>query len=144
MSKRHKGIRANEHRFWKGNPAMTTTMTRTIDPLLMPARRASGQVSQSRTRVRRASERTYRRRRRVVGVAVMFGVITAVVGTGAVASDPAHGEISPPHTVVAQRGDTLWDIARTIVPEGPIGDLVTDMVRLNGSQIEPGQVIRIP
>jgi nucleoid-associated protein YgaU len=49
-----------------------------------------------------------------------------------------------PRTVIAQKGDTLWDIARTIVPKGSIGDLVSDMVRLNGSHIEPGQVIRIP
>lgn len=123
---------------------MTTTMTRTIDPLLMPVRPARAQVSRPRAQVRRVSERTYRRRRRVVGVAVMFGVITMVIATGAVASDPTHGDISPPRTVVAQHGDTLWDIARTIVPQGPIGDLVTDMVRLNGSHIEPGQVIRIP
>jgi len=45
---------------------------------------------------------------------------------------------------VAKSGDTLWDIARQIVPKGAIGDLVSEMVVLNGSTIEPGQVIRIP
>jgi Tfp pilus assembly protein FimV len=46
--------------------------------------------------------------------------------------------------VVAKSGDTLWDIARTIVPKGSVADLVSEMVRLNGARIEPGQIIRIP
>jgi nucleoid-associated protein YgaU len=126
-------------------------MTRSFDPLLMPARPARTPQAGSRqsvspraTQAGRVSERTYRRRRRTLGVTVLFALITGFVATGAVATDPATGEQSPSRTVIAKRGDTLWDIARTVVPEGPIGDLVTDMVRLNGSNIEPGQVIRIP
>jgi nucleoid-associated protein YgaU len=121
-------------------------MSTTIDPLLF-----SPQVSrivqvrpQAVSRKARPSERTFRLRRRVLGVTVVFISVTAVVTSGAVASDPSQENVSVPRTVVAQHGDTLWDIARTIVPEGSIGDLVTDMVRLNGSHIEPGQVIRIP
>ena len=121
-------------------------MSTTLDPLLF-----SPQVSrivqvrpQAVSRKARPSERTFRLRRRVLGVAVVFMVATAVIASGAVASDPSQENVSAPRTVVAKHGDTLWDIARTIVPEGSIGDLVTDMVRLNGSNIEPGQVIRIP
>jgi Tfp pilus assembly protein FimV len=50
----------------------------------------------------------------------------------------------PPRTVVAQSGDTLWDIARTIAPKGDISELVTALVRANGARIEAGQVIHIP
>ena len=121
-------------------------MSTTIDPLLfsphMP--RTSSGRAQAVSRKARPSERTFRRRRRVLGVGVIFMVATAVIASGAVASDPLQENTSVPRTVIAQHGDTLWDIARTIVPEGSIGDLVTDMVRLNGSHIEPGQVIRIP
>lgn len=95
-------------------------------------------------RTQRPTERTFRRRRRVLGSAVVFAAAFGLVAGGAVASDPSQENLSVPRTVVAKQGDTLWDIARTIVPTGAIGDLVTDMVRLNGSHIEPGQVVRIP
>lgn len=121
-------------------------MSTTIDPLLFsPQVPRSVQVRpQVAGRKARPSERTFRRRRRTLGVAVVFMAATAVIASGAVASDPSQENVSVPRTVIAQQGDTLWDIARTIVPKGSIGDLVTDMVRLNGSHIEPGQVIRIP
>lgn len=117
-------------------------MTTTIDPLLFPASHTPR--SANSTRPRQVSQRTYRRRRAVVGASVAFVVAMATLATGAIASDPAYEDVSVPRTVVAKPGDTLWDIARTVVPEGAIGDLVTDMVRLNGSNIEPGQIIRIP
>jgi nucleoid-associated protein YgaU len=126
---------------WKENPMSTT-----IDPLLFSPqvpRTSSGRVHTISPKAR-PSERTFRRRRRVLGVAVVFMAATAVIASGAVASDPSQENVSVPRTVIAQQGDTLWDIARTIVPKGSIGDLVTDMVRLNGSHIEPGQVVRIP
>jgi len=121
-------------------------MSTTIDPLLFSPqtpRTSSGRVYTVSPKAR-PSERTFRRRRRVLGVALVFTVATVVIASGAVASGPSQANTSVPRTVIAQKGDTLWDIARTIVPKGSIGDLVSDMVRLNGSQIEPGQVIRIP
>ena len=42
------------------------------------------------------------------------------------------------------KGDTLWDIARTIAPTGDISELVRELVRANGARIEAGQVVRIP
>ena len=83
-------------------------------------------------------------RRRVVGATVIFAVASVVVTSGAFASNPSPAEQVVPRTVIAKSGDTLWDIARTIVPRGSVADLVSEMVRLNGSHIEPGQVIRIP
>jgi nucleoid-associated protein YgaU len=125
-------------------------MATTIDPLLLSvhhshkARVSSGVRGQSTARTARPTERTFRRRRRVLGSAVVFAIAFGFVAGGAVASDPSQEDLSVPRTVIAKQGDTLWDIARTIVPTGAIGDLVTDMVRLNGSHIEPGQVVRIP
>jgi nucleoid-associated protein YgaU len=66
------------------------------------------------------------------------------VTSGAFASNPSAEDQVIPRTVVAKSGDTLWDIARTIVPKGSVADLVSEMVRLNGARIEPGQIIRIP
>ncbi|MEY3806906.1 MAG: hypothetical protein RIR69_1718 [Actinomycetota bacterium] len=124
-------------------------MTTTIDPLLFsPSARSAGYASRgsrvAASRRARPSQRTFRRRRRVLGASLVFAVVFGVVASGAVASDPAQQPVGVPRTVIAKPGDTLWDIARSIVPTGAIGDLVTDMVRLNGSHIEPGQVVRIP
>lgn len=130
----------------KPGPRKDIPMSTVIDPLLFSPitvrtsslRPAAGQAKP------RPSERVFRRRRRVLGVGIVFFLATGVIASGAVASDPSQEDFSVPRTVVAKQGDTLWDIARTIVPTGSIGDLVTDMVRMNGSNIEPGQVIRIP
>lgn len=86
----------------------------------------------------------FRRRRRTVGAIAIFGLSSFLLSTGAFASNPAPAEQALPRTVVAHSGDTLWDIARDLVPKGGIADLVAELVRLNGSQIEAGQVIRIP
>ncbi len=112
-------------------------MAATIDPLLFTA--------PARTAVRpRPSEATFRRRRRVVGATLIFAVASVVITSGAFASNPSADDQVVPRTVVVKSGDTLWDIARTLVPQGSVADLVSEMVRLNGARIEPGQVIRIP
>ena len=114
-------------------------MAATIDPLLFTATSRSAQAVRPRP-----SEATFRRRRRVVGATVVFAVASVVVTSGAFASNPSPQDQVVPRTVVAKSGDTLWDIARTFVPKGSVADLVSEMVRLNGSRIEPGQIIRIP
>ena len=117
-------------------------MATTIDPLLFPA---STVRSHSNRSVRPAvSQRTFQRRRMAVGAVLVFGLASAFITSGAFASNPTPAELATPRTVIAKNGDTLWDIARQIVPKGAIGDLVSEMVLLNGSTIEPGQVIRIP
>lgn len=121
-------------------------MATTIDPLLFgSAPRPQRMVaSQARTVRPRQAAKVYQRRRRAVGASVVFALAWGVISTGAFASDPASSHPEIPRTVVAHSGDTLWDIARQIVPQGSIADLVSELVRLNGSTIEPGQIIRIP
>ena len=117
-------------------------MATTIDPLLFPATTVRSHSSRS---VRPAvSQRTFQRRRMALGAVVVFGLASAFISTGAFASNPEPAQQAIPRTVIAKSGDTLWDIARQIVPKGAIGDLVSEMVQLNGSVIEPGQVVRIP
>ena len=117
-------------------------MATTIDPLLFPASTVRTHSSRS---VRPAvSQRTFQRRRMALGAVVVFGLASAFISTGAFASNPEPAQQVIPRTVIAKSGDTLWDIARQIVPKGAIGDLVSEMVQLNGSVIEPGQVVRIP
>lgn len=118
-------------------------MATTIDPLLFTTSTGSVRSGQSLGRLR-PSEATFRRRRRVVGATLIFAVASVVITSGAFASNPTPQDQAAPRTVVAKSGDTLWDIARTLVPAGSVADLVSEMVRLNGARIEPGQVIRIP
>lgn len=117
-------------------------MATTIDPLLFPASTLRTNSSRSVRPV--VSQRTFQRRRMTLGAVVVFGLASAFITSGAFASNPQPAEQVIPRTVIAKSGDTLWDIARQIVPKGAIGDLVSEMVLLNGSTIEPGQVIRIP
>ena len=114
-------------------------MATTIDPLLF-----TGSYSSEAVARRRPSARTFQRRRRTLGAIVVFGMASGLVSTGAFASDPAPADQIIPRSVVAQSGDTLWDIARTIAPTGDISELVHELVRANGSHIEAGQVVRIP
>ncbi len=122
-------------------------MATTIDPLLYSVQLPlAPAASRSRTSVSRTSvsARTFQRRRRTVAALLVFGVASFVITSGAFATNPGSAESVAPRSVVAKSGDTLWDIARTVVPQGDISDLVSELVRMNGSRIEPGQVIRIP
>lgn len=48
-------------------------------------------------------------------------------------------------TYVAQRGDTMWIIARSLKPVGDLTSTLRQLVRLNGgSSLEVGQVVRLP
>lgn len=114
-------------------------MATTIDPLLFSGSYRSEAIARSRPSVR-----TFQRRRRTLGAIIIFGLASGLVTTGAFASDPAPANQVIPRSVVAQSGDTLWDIARTIAPTGDISELVHELVRANGSHIEAGQIVRIP
>lgn len=94
-----------------------------------------------------ATPAVYRRRRLVLGgiVAALVGAIIGIGIVGEADADMATGaNISAPQSLIAQPGDTLWAIARRIVPEGNIVDLVDELVRLNGQTIQAGQVVRLP
>ena len=114
-------------------------MATTIDPLLF----STGSAVRSTNRPR-PSVQVFRRRRRIVGAVGIFAIASVVISTGAFASNPSANRQVVARTLVAQPGDTLWDIARTIAPKGDISELVTALVRANGARIEAGQIVRIP
>ncbi len=113
-----------------------------LDPLLAP-RRPVAQPA-----VRAGNGATPRpvivRRRAVLAVVALAIVATGVLGSRAMATEPTSGDLTVPRTVIAQPGDTIWGIARNLMPNGDITELVDVLVRMNGDQISAGQIIRIP
>lgn len=133
-------------------------MTAIIDPLHFPvsrSQRSTARVTPSweprsvrQTAVKsRPSVAVYRRRRMVVGTALAVAVaslVTIAMGTSAIANEPGVGNQSVPRAIVVQQGDTLWEIARRIAPTGNISNLVDELVRINGADLQVGQIIRVP
>ena len=122
-------------------------MTATIDPLLIqaPARRTSSAPAPARARQAMPSARVFRRRRMAVVAGLVFTAATLLLTSGAFATEPSSSNLETvPRTHVVEAGDTLWSIAREYVPAGSISELVYEMARINGVDIEVGQVIRIP
>jgi hypothetical protein len=60
------------------------------------------------------------------------------------AADGSAGRSVAPKYVVAQPGDTLWSIGERIAPNASITEVVDELVRLNGTSISSGQLVRIP
>jgi len=96
----------------------------------------------------REVRRVYRRRRlgvmalvATVAIATTFSLFS-LFGSSATAGGTA-GQ-SPPKYVVAQSGDTLWSIGERIAPNAAITKVVDELVRLNGTSIQAGQLVRIP
>ena len=133
-------------------------MTAIIDPLHIPASRSHRSAARATSAweprsVRRPvaksrpSARVYRRRRMVVGTALAVAVasmVTIAMGTSAIANEPGVGNQAVPRAIVVQQGDTLWEIARRIAPTGNISNLVDELVRINGADLQVGQIIRVP
>ena len=126
-------------------------MTATIDPLLIPApvRRVSSRPAPhpapGTARRGRPTARVFRRRRMVVVAGFVFAAATLLLTSGAFATEPSPSNLETvPRTHVVEAGDTLWSIAREYVPTGSISELVYEMARINGVDIEVGQVVRIP
>ena len=128
-------------------------MTATIDPLLLagsPVRSAARPIRPARhsapaPRRASASVATYRRRRMAVVAAAVFALASLILATGAFATQPSPKNLQTiPRTYVVQSGDTLWSIARSYMPTGNISGFVDELARMNGVDLEVGQVVRIP
>ena len=87
------------------------------------------------------------RRRRLVAVALVVGVVLGLLSFGreAGANRTAEAEAAAAVTVIVQPGDTLWDIARTLAPGDdprPLADALSDLA--GGTSLQPGQRIVVP
>lgn len=97
----------------------------------------------------REIQRVYRRRRTGAVATVAAVALAAVIsvfslfGGSAMAGDTAGRDLAPKY-VVAQPGDTLWSIGQRIAPNASITEVVDELVRLNGTSISSGQLVRIP
>jgi hypothetical protein len=97
----------------------------------------------------REIQRVYRRRRTGAVATVAAVALAAVIsvfslfGGSAMAGDTAGRDLAPKY-VVAQPGDTLWAIGQRIAPNASITEVVDELVRLNGTSISSGQLVRIP
>ncbi len=96
----------------------------------------------------REIQRVYRSRRlgaiaavTAVAVAAMLSVFSLFGGSAAAENS---SRATAPKYVVAQPGDTLWLIGQRIAPNASITEVVDELVRLNGTAIASGQLIRIP
>lgn len=96
---------------------------------------------------RRDMAAVYRRRRVVVllaiatlAVSVSFAMLNNGSGIDRV---PAQNSLTPKF-VIAESDDTLWAIAQRIAPTSNITEVVDQLILMNGDQITPGQLVRIP
>ena len=133
-------------------------MTATIDPLLLSGSAVRSAVHQATRPVGRsvrpshprvaanaAPRAVYRRRRMVVVAAAVFALASLLLASGAFATQPtAKNMQSIPRSYVVQSGDTLWSIARAFMPTGNISGFVDELARMNGVDLEVGQVVRVP
>ena len=90
--------------------------------------------------------RLTRRGRAVVLVALALLAVAASAVLFASASR-AGGPAAPARTVVVGPGDTLWDVAAREVPRRDNRQAVAEVRELNGltgSEIRPGDVLRLP
>lgn len=143
------------------NPPMATIA---FGNQLQPATLRSNSIGRDRRSVRdiqshrhavrtaahtREVQRVYRRRRMGVTITAATIALVAVLsvfslfGTSA-AADSSSGRSPAPKYVVAQPGDTLWAIGERIAPNASITEVVDELVRLNGTSITSGQLVRIP
>ena len=89
----------------------------------------------------------YRRRRAVVSLALAVLAVTvsfAMLDTSAAADRPTAENLATPKFVIAESGDTLWAIAQRIAPSSNITEVVDQLILMNGDQITPGQLVRVP
>jgi hypothetical protein len=121
-----------------------------VNGSLQPSRPRTSRRAAIREAARtREIRRVYRRRRVGVMVAVAAIVLASVIGVfslfgASAAADVSNGRADAPKYLVAQPGDTLWSIGERIAPNSAITEVVDELVRLNGTSIQAGQLVRIP
>ena len=114
----------------------------------------------------RTDARTFRRRRIVVFTGLMLLTLMLLAGLGILgpatrivlaerAATPAV-ELDTPTTLrgqelvaggtyIAQRGDTLWTVARALQPTGDLTEVLRRLIRLNGgTSLAVGQRVLLP
>lgn len=122
----------------------------------VPARRPEA-VIVGRELVRRHPAAVYRRRRLVVAAlflgALLAGswVLGALGGGPLTASEAGSTSVELPMEAVSQAthvvtpGDTLWSIARQLVPEGDVRPVVDSLAaHRNGRPLQVGERITLP
>lgn len=110
-----------------------------------PIERARPEVARVRRRI--ARRRAERRRRRAGIVAIVLSIVAlTLLGGGQGATSRADSQ-SLPETVVVQPGDTLWDVAASIAPEGADPRVYLEaLIEANeiAGPIYPGMRLRVP
>jgi hypothetical protein len=115
--------------------------TMTIAPRVVPTRAAARPAPRSQVRLTR--------RGRLV---VFLGALAVVLllgffwGARSVATERP-GQSEPTEIVLVGEGETLWDIAATVAPDGDTGAMVERIQRMNrldSGMLVAGQKIRIP
>ena len=112
-----------------------------------PGRPRSSEAPEPATRLRLT------RRGRVVftslaALPLVVWALVAVLGSGGAAADG--GSVLPATSfeyVTIGQGDSLWEIAESIAPDGDPRVLVDEIIRLNGladAVVEPGQRLALP
>ena len=121
-----------------------------VNGSLQPSRLRTSRRAAIREAARtREIRRVYRRRRVGVVLAVAAIVMASLSGAfslfgASAAADVSNGRAAAPKYLVAQPGDTLWSIGERIAPNAAITEVVDELVRLNGTSIQTGQLVRIP
>jgi hypothetical protein len=121
-----------------------------VNGSLQPSRLRTSRRAAIREAARtREIRRVYRRRRVGVVLAVAAIVMASVSGAfslfgASAAADGSNGRAAAPKYLVAQPGDSLWSIGERIAPNAAITEVVDELVRLNGTSIQTGQLVRIP
>jgi nucleoid-associated protein YgaU len=111
----------------------------------IPARRAAGRRP---VPVRRPPLRLTRRARRLVAVLVLGAGIAAGSWVGALVAGGDGGlRLAGESSVVVRAGDSLWSIASAVAGDADVREVVDRIQSINdldGSALQPGQVLRLP